>query len=119
MLELGKAVLTGALAGAVGGLLGIGGAIIMVPLMVYYLNFSQHSAHATSLAVIIPGAVMGALVYNSFGQLDLGLAALFAVGGMIGAYIGSSLLPKVKPKMLKRLFAVLALFLSIRMGLGL
>jgi uncharacterized protein len=119
LLEWGKAVSIGALAGAMGGLLGIGGAIIMVPCMVYFLSFSQHSAHATSLAVIIPGAVMGALVYNSFGQLDLGLAAFFAAGGMIGAYIGSSLLPKVKPKVLKRLFAVLALFLSIRMGMGL
>jgi len=119
LLEVGKAVLIGVFAGAVGGLLGIGGAIVMVPCMVYFLNFSQHSAHATSLAVVVPGAVVGALVYNSFGQLDIGLAALFAAGGMMGAFVGSSLLPKVKPKVLKRLFAVLALFLSIRMGLGL
>jgi uncharacterized protein len=119
LLEVGKALLIGCFAGAVGGLLGIGGAIVMVPCMICFLNFSPHSAHATSLAVVVPGAVMGALVYNSFGQLDIGLAALFAAGGMLGSYVGSSLLPKVKPKVLKRLFAVLALFLSIRMGLGL
>lgn len=118
MSELGKAVLIGALAGAAGGLLGIGGAIIMVPCMIYFLGFSPHSAHATSLAVVVPGAVMGASVYGSFGQLDIRLAAMFAVGGMAGAYVGAALLPRVKPKVLKQLFAVLALFLSVRMWLG-
>lgn len=118
MVDKLKAVLIGVLGGTVGGLLGIGGTIIMVPCMVYFLGVSQHSAHATSLAVVIPGAVMSAFVYNSFGQLDLKLALLFAVGGMAGAYIGSTLLPKVRPAVLKRIFAVVALALAIRMGWG-
>lgn len=117
-MNLIKAILTGVLAGAVGGLLGIGGAIVMVPCMVYFLGVSQHSAHATSLAVVIPGAVMSAIVYKSFGQLDVKLAVFFAIGGMVGAYIGSTLMPKVKPHILKRIFAVLALALSLRMGLA-
>jgi uncharacterized membrane protein YfcA len=114
-----KAVLIGVTGGAVGGLLGIGGAIVLVPMMVYYLGISQHSAHATSLAIIIPGAIFSAAVYSGFGQLDLGLSVFFAIGGMAGAYIGSSLMPKVKPYMLKRIFAVLALVIAIRMGLSL
>lgn len=113
-----KAALIGALGGAVGGLLGIGGAIIMVPCLVYFLSISQHSAHATSLAVVIPGAVMSAFVYNSFGQLDITLALLFAAGGMAGAYVGSTLLPRVRPAVLKRIFAVVALALAVRMGWG-
>lgn len=117
-MDKAKAILIGTAGGAVGGLLGIGGAIIMVPGMVYLLGVSQHSAHATSLAVVIPGAVMSAFVYNSFGQLDISLAIMFAVGGMAGAYIGSALLPKVRPAVLKRIFAVLALALSVRMGWG-
>ncbi len=111
-----KAILIGVLGGTVGGLLGIGGAIVIVPCLVYFLGLSQHSAHATSLAVIIPGAVMSAFVYNSFGQLDLTLAVLFAIGGMAGAYIGALLLPRVRPAVLKRIFAVLALAMAIRMG---
>lgn len=112
-------ILIGVVTGIVGGLLGIGGAIVMVPCMVYFIGISQHSAHATSLAVVVPGAVMSALVYNSYGQLDIGLALLFAVGGMAGAFIGSALMPKVKPAVLKRIFAAVALLMAIRMGWGL
>ena len=118
-MDKAKAVLIGAVGGAVGGLLGIGGAIILVPCMIYFLGVSQHSAHATSLAIVIPGAVMSAFVYNSFGQLDIALALLFAAGGMAGAYLGSALLPRVRPAVLKRIFAVLALAMSVRMGWGL
>ncbi|MBP2667104.1 MAG: Sulfite exporter TauE/SafE, partial [Firmicutes bacterium] len=57
-MEKIKALLIGFTGGIVGGLLGIGGAIILVPLMVHYLGVSQHMAHATSLAVIIPGAAI-------------------------------------------------------------
>jgi hypothetical protein len=114
-----KALLIGFAGGVVGGLLGIGGAIILVPLMVSFLGVSQHMAHATSLAVIIPGAVVSAFVYKEFGQLDFGLAGLFAVGGIFGAFIGASLMPYVKPHILKMIFAVLALSIAIRMGVSL
>lgn len=113
-----KAVFIGVVTGIASGLLGIGGAIVMVPCMVYFLGIGQHSAHATSLAVVVPGAVMSALVYNSFGQLDITLALLFAAGGMGGAYIGSALMPKVRPAVLKRIFAAVALLMAIRMGWG-
>lgn len=113
-----KAVVIGIVTGIAAGLLGIGGAIIMVPCMVYFLGIGQHSAHATSLAVIVPGAIMSAVVYNSYGQLNIGLALLFAVGGMAGAYLGAALLPKVRPAVLKRIFAVVALLMALRMGWG-
>lgn len=117
-MERVKALLSGFAAGVIGGLLGIGGTIVLVPLMVNYLGVSQHMAHATSLVVIIPGAAFSALVYNGFGQLDLQLAGLFAIGGIFGAYIGASLMPYVKPHILKRIFAVVTLLISIRMGLS-
>lgn len=111
-----KTIAIGIVAGIISGLLGIGGAIIMVPCMVYFLDLPQHNASATSLAVVIPGAVISAIVYHSFGQLDLSLSAMFAVGGIAGVFIGTSLLPKVKPKVLKRIFAVLAFLIAIKMG---
>lgn len=113
------ALLIGFTGGVVGGLLGIGGAIVLVPLMVNFLAVKQHMAHATSLAVIIPGAVVSALVYKGFGQLDFELAGLFAIGGIVGAYIGASLMPYIKPHVLKRIFAVVTLVIAIRMGVGL
>jgi len=117
-MALFKTLALGFAAGVVGGLIGIGGAIIMVPGMVYGLGLSQHMANATSLAVIIPGAVISSAVYFSFGQLDITLAALFAAGGMAGSFIGSSLMPKIKPQILRRIYAVLALAIAIRMGVS-
>jgi uncharacterized membrane protein YfcA len=114
-MKLIKTTLIGFGAGIASGLLGIGGAIIMVPGMVYTLGLSQHMANATSLAVVIPSAFMSAAVYQSFGQLDTGLAALFAIGGMAGAYLGSALLPKVQPEHLRRIFGVLTFALAVRM----
>lgn len=113
-----KTIAIGILAGIASGLLGIGGAIIMVPCMVHFLDLPQHSASATSLAVVIPGAIISAVVYHSFGQLDLSLAAMFAAGGIAGVFVGSSLMPKIKPKVLKRIFAVLTFLIAIKMGVG-
>ena len=111
-----KTILIGFVAGIFSGLFGIGGALIMVPGMVHFLDIQQHNASATSLAVVIPGAFVSAFVYHSFGQLDVALAALFAVGGMAGVFVGSSLMPKIKPQVLKRIFAVLLLLLAVKMG---
>lgn len=110
-----KTLLIGVGAGLASGLLGIGGAIIMVPGMVYILGLSQYMANATSLAVVIPIAVVSAAVYQSFGQLDTTLAALFAAGGMAGAYLGAALLPRVQPEHLRRIFSVLTFALAVRM----
>jgi len=114
-----KALLIGGAGGIGAGLIGIGGGIIMVPCMVSFLGLSQHEAHATSLAAIAPLAVISAIVYNSYGNLDVSLAMLFAVGGTVGAYIGSSLMPYIHPSMLKRLLAVICILTALKMGVGL
>jgi uncharacterized membrane protein YfcA len=106
----------GFIAGIASGLIGIGGAIIMVPGMIYVLGLSQHMASATSLVVIIPGAIISSLVFHSFGQLDVTLTALFAAGGIVGCWAGSLLMPRVQPIILKRIWAVVALGMAIKMG---
>jgi len=105
-------------AGILSGLIGIGGAILMVPGMIYFLGISQHMAQATSLAVIIPGAVVSAVVYYSYGQLNIHLSLLFAVGGVVGAYIGSSIMPLIKPDVLRKIFAAVAMAMAIKMGVS-
>lgn len=114
-MNIPKALLIGFGAGVASGMLGIGGAIILVPGMVHVLGLSQHMANATSLAVVIPATMVSAAVYRSFGQLDMNLALLFAVGGMVGAYWGAALLPRINALTLKRLFAILAMSLALRM----
>ena len=114
-----KATLIGGAGGIGAGLIGIGGGIIMVPCMVSFLGLSQYEAHSTSLAAIVPLAVLSAIVYNSYGNLDVSLAMLFAAGGMVGAYIGSSLMPYIHPNILKRLLAVICILTAVKMGVGL
>lgn len=111
-----QTMLIGFGAGIVSGLIGIGGAIVMVPGMTYILMLSQHMASATSLAVIIPGAIVSTAVYYSFGQLDLILTSLFAIGGVVGSLVGSSLMPHIRASVLKRIWAIVALILAIKMG---
>lgn len=117
-MEKIKILVIGLIAGIVSGLIGIGGAIVMVPGMTLFIGLSQHMASATSLAVVIPGAMVSTAVYHSFGQLDLSLTALFAIGGVAGSFVGSSLMPHIRAIVLKRIWAVVALLMAIKMGMG-
>jgi len=113
-----KAISVGIAGGLGAGLIGIGGGIIMIPCMISFLGVSQHKAHATSLAAIAPLAVMSAAVYSSYGNLNIYLACVIAVGGVIGAYIGASLMPHVNATVLQRLLGVLCIIMAIKMGVG-
>lgn len=111
-----KTILIGGVGGACAGLIGIGGGIIMIPGMVLLLDLNQHTAHATSLAAIAPLAVISSVIYSNYGNLNFSLAILFAIGGILGAYIGSSMMPYVKPTILKRILAIACILTAIKMG---
>ena len=105
--------------GVVGGLLsgafGIGGGIIMVPLLVWLARLDQRSAAATSLVAIVPTAVTGSITYLAAGEIDL-LAGLFiAVGAVAGALIGTRLLRRIPVVWLRWMFIALILLVAARM----
>ena len=85
-------VVTGALGGLMSGLFGIGGGIVMVPLMIWMLRMTQRQASATSLVAIVPSAVVGAASYMRAGDVDFAAAGLIAVGGIAGSLIGTRML---------------------------
>lgn len=110
-----------ALVGAAGGLLsgafGVGGGILMVPLLIFFAGMDQRRASATSLAAIIPAAVAGSLTYLANGEVDL-LAALFvAIGGIVGSWIGTWLLRTLSLGWLRWLFIALLVAVAVRMVL--
>lgn len=105
----------GLMAGILSGLLGVGGGIILVPVMVAFLGFTQHSAHATSLAVIVPTALVGGVVYGMHGNLNLICAATLAAGSIIGASFGARWMKKIPAAQLKRMFGILLIVVGIRM----
>jgi uncharacterized membrane protein YfcA len=99
--------------GALSGLLGIGGGIVLVPGLVLLFGLSQQEAQGTSLAALIPPiGLFAALVYYQHGYVRLPVVGLLAVGFMIGAYGGAQLVPLVPPEALRRAFGVLLLFLG-------
>lgn len=105
----------GLTAGVLAGLLGIGGGLLMVPAMVLVMSFDQHVAQGTSLLVIIPAAAFGSLTHHRQGRLVLRDAMALGVGGVVGALLGSVTALSLDDELLRRLFAVLILFMAGRM----
>lgn len=105
----------GVLSGLVNGLLGIGGGTILIPAMVFLLMERQHQAHGTSLAIILPTALVSTFVYQSHGNLDIMLAAQVAVGGIIGGYLGAKFMNRIPPITLQKIFGVFMTLAGLRM----
>lgn len=114
MTAVGLVVL-GLVAGGVAAALGIGGGIVVVPALVVLFDFSQHVAQGTSLAVILPTAVVGTIVHARGGRVVWPLATRVAAGGVVGAVLGSRLALSLDPVLLRRLFATLLIVLVAQM----
>ena len=111
-------ILIGLLAGIIGGLLGLGGGIIMVPAFVFLLNKDQHVAHGTSLFVIAPLALIGSCTYALGGNLNLNIAVWLVIGGMLGAYLGAYIANMLPSHKLRFVYAVFLTFIGIKMIIG-
>ncbi len=107
--------LIGLATGVISGLLGIGGAAVLVPGLVDVLGVNQHRASGTSLFVIVPTAFVSAVVYALSAQTDWGLVVLFSVTAMLGATAGARAMTRVSALNLRRLFGVFLLFVAIRL----
>lgn len=108
-------LLVGLVAGVLAGLLGIGGGAFSTFGLVVIAGFSQHRAHATSLAAIPPVALAAALVFGSEGKVDLAAAALLVAGSAVGALIGARVMASMSEALLRRAFGVLMLLIALRL----
>ena len=100
------------------GLLGVGGGIVIVPLLVLAASFDSHRAHATSLAAIVPIAAVGALRFGLEGDVEIGTGLLLAAGSIAGAPLGARLMSRTKERTLKLLFAAIALAVAAQLFLA-
>jgi len=113
-----KLLAFGFVAGSASGLFGIGGGVVMVPLLVLAASFEQHQAHATSLAGGAFLAAAGAATYARAGEVDLTVAALLAAGALIGAPLGARLMHRISADRLKAGFGALLVVVGIVMVVG-
>lgn len=108
-------------AGILSGLVGVGGGVIMVPALVYFLQYNQHQAQGTSLAVLtMPVVILAAMKYyqecKKMGTpIDLKIAGLLAITFVIGGYLGSHIAVKLDREILKKIFAVILFYTALKM----
>ncbi len=114
-------LLIGLMAGILSGLVGVGGGIVLVPALVFFLGYTQHQAQGTSLGVLtFPVVILAFLKYYSdtkaMGQpIDMKVIGLLAATFIIGGYFGSRLALKIDQDMLKKIFGVILLFTAFKM----
>jgi uncharacterized protein len=112
------AILTGLLVGVLAGVMGIGGGILLVPIMVLGFGFGQQVAQGTSLAAIVPTAAVGAYTHDRAHNVDRMAAAWLSVGGLVGALLGALVAVRLPRELLVRLFGVLLLYSAYRIWAG-
>ena len=109
-------ILIGLIAGIFSGSLGVGGAIVVIPSLIFFLGLTQHEAQGTSLAFMIPPVTLLAVLnYSKQGYVNWKYAVVLAVMFFIGAYIGSVISVNMPEKVLKKLFGALLLFVAAKM----
>ena len=109
------ALLVGAVAGVLSGLLGIGGGAVMVPAMTLLMGLTQHMAQGTSLLVIIPTAISGSITHFRMGNIRMQTAAWLSAGGVLGAVGGAYLALASPDAILRLLFGCYLAFTGARM----
>jgi len=115
------ALLIGLAAGMLSGLVGVGGGIIMVPALVFFMHYTQHQAQGTSLAVLTLPVVIIASVYYYYQcqkqgtPIDLKVVGLLAAGFLVGGFFGSKIALAINAELLKKIFAVILFYTAFKM----
>jgi uncharacterized protein len=105
-MQAALAITIGLVGGCLGGLIGLGGGFIMVPLLVYLFHMSQHDAQGTSLAVLLPPVgILTVLQYWRAGHVDMTVALWAALGFLVGGFLGGTLAQMIGGPTLRRIFA--------------
>ncbi len=109
-------LLIGFVAGILSGVVGIGGGIVIVPALVYFVGFSQRMAQGTSLAILLlPIGLLGVLQFYKAGYVDIKITLIIAATFFIGSYFGSKIALNVSQDVLKKCFAALLILVAIKM----
>ena len=109
-------ILIGLAAGMLSGLVGVGGGIIIVPSLVYFLAFSQKDAQGASLGILLlPIGILGVWQYYKAGNVDWSVVWLVAIGFLAGSYFGSKIALNLSQETVKKMFAILMIIVACKM----
>ena len=109
-------IVVGILSGMLAGVFGVGGAIIVIPALVFILGLSQHDAQGTSLAFMLPPVgILATWNYWKAGHVNWKMALVLSLTFIVGAYLGSQFSINISDKTLRRMFGVLMMVIAIKM----
>jgi uncharacterized protein len=109
-------IIIGMAAGILGGMVGVGGGIIIVPALIFFLGFSQKMAQGTSLGILLlPVGILGVLQFYKQGYVDTRAVLIISAGFLIGSFYGSKIALSLPQETVKKVFAMLLIVVAIKM----
>jgi hypothetical protein len=109
-------IIIGLMAGVLSGLIGVGGGIIIVPCLIFFLGFSQHEAQGTSLGLLLlPVGILAVMNYYNKGYIDIKVVLIMSLAFVVGGFLGSKLSLVISEMALKRIFAVILFYTAFKM----
>jgi len=116
MLNYVLVLAIGLTAGVLSGFFGVGGGVLIVPVLVAFMSLPMHTAVGTSLAALLPPVgLLGAMEYYKTGNVNVAYAILLGIGLLLGGWLGGRIAIGVAPVMLRRAFAIFLIIVSVRM----
>lgn len=112
-------VIIGLFAGIISGFVGVGGGVVIVPALVFFLGLTQHQAQGTSLFILVmPVGILAVMNYSKTANINWNYGAIIALTFVIGGYFGSKLSLKLSPSVVKLVFGLIMAFVSIKLILS-
>lgn len=114
--QLSALLFVGLFAGFLSGMVGVGGGIVIVPVLVYFLGLTQHQAQGTVLfMLLLPIGILGVFNYYKSGNVDIKYAFIIASTFVVGCYFGSKLAISLEQEVVKKIFGCTMLLISLKM----
>ncbi len=109
-------LLIGLFAGILSGLVGVGGGLIIVPALIFFLGFNQHQAQGTSLGLLLlPVGILAVINYYNKGNVDIRVVAFMSVAFIIGGWLGSKLALRLPEDAVKKIFAIFLFYSAFKL----
>lgn len=109
-------ILVGLMAGVLSGFVGIGGGVVIVPALIYFLSLNQLQAQGVTLAVLVmPVGILGVMNYYKAGNVNFNYSLIIAAGFVIGSYFGSKYALRLPDYKVKFIFALLMIYMGVTM----
>ena len=109
-------LIIGLAAGILSGLVGVGGGLIVVPALIFFLGYSQHQAQGTSLGLLLlPVGILAVINYYNKGQVDIKVVAVMGIAFVLGGWLGSKMALRLPADTVKKIFAVFLFYSAFKL----